>query len=183
VSDRSRAVRTAHGVTGLCRYYASIAAYLAWQRIRETSNTIRYRLARRDPLRVCLFTGRSIRLPRNDGGIGIELMSGIREPAATRYLQTFLRDDDVVIDIGANIGYYVAVERYAAPGAEIHAIEPVLANLSLLLENTPRQVKVYLCGVEGAEREGSLRKGGGESGAPSSLSRRTGILYAGGGPT
>jgi hypothetical protein len=24
----------------------------------------------------------------------------------------------------------------------------------------------YLCGVEGAERKGSLRKGGGESGAP-----------------
>ena len=44
-------------------------------------------------------------------------------------------------------------------------------------------ITVYLCGVEGAEREGSLRKGGGESGAPSSLSRRTGILYAGGGPT
>jgi hypothetical protein len=43
--------------------------------------------------------------------------------------------------------------------------------------------KFYLCGVKGAEREGSLRKGGGESGAPSSLSRRTGILYAGGGPT
>ncbi len=41
----------------------------------------------------------------------------------------------------------------------------------------------YLCGVEGAEREDSLRKGGGESGAPSSLSRRTGILYAGGGST
>ncbi len=42
---------------------------------------------------------------------------------------------------------------------------------------------IYLCGVEGAEREDSLRKGGGESGAPSSLSRRTGILYAGGGST
>jgi len=44
-------------------------------------------------------------------------------------------------------------------------------------------IQIYLCGVEGAEREGSLRKGGGESGAPSSLSRRTGILYAGGGST
>ncbi len=40
---------------------------------------------------------------------------------------------------------------------------------------------VYLCGVEGAEREGSLRKGGGESGAPSSLSRRTANLNVGGG--
>jgi hypothetical protein len=45
-----------------------------------------------------------------------------------------------------------------------------------------RAAVIYLCGVEGAEREGSLRKGGGESGAPSSLSHRTGILYAGGSP-
>ncbi|WP_332450109.1 nuclear transport factor 2 family protein [Methanoculleus sp.] len=41
----------------------------------------------------------------------------------------------------------------------------------------------YLCGVEGAEREGSLRKGGGESGAPSSLSRCAVILYDGEEPT
>ena len=40
----------------------------------------------------------------------------------------------------------------------------------------------YLCGVEGAEREGSLRKEGGESGAPSSLSPRTAHLNAIGGP-
>jgi hypothetical protein len=45
-----------------------------------------------------------------------------------------------------------------------------------------RSKQVYLCGVEGAEREGSLRKGGGESGAPSSLSHHTVILYAGGSP-
>jgi len=42
--------------------------------------------------------------------------------------------------------------------------------------------EIYLCGVEGAEREGSLRKGGGESGAPSSLSPRTAHLNAIGGP-
>ena len=41
---------------------------------------------------------------------------------------------------------------------------------------------LYLCGVEGAEREGSLRKDGGESGAPSSLSPRTAHLNAIGGP-
>ncbi len=40
----------------------------------------------------------------------------------------------------------------------------------------------YLFGVEGAEREGSLRKEGGESGAPSSLSPRTAHLNAIGGP-
>ena len=45
-----------------------------------------------------------------------------------------------------------------------------------------RTNNIYLCGVEGAEREGSLRKGGGESGAPSSLSPRTDIVYAGEGP-
>jgi len=46
----------------------------------------------------------------------------------------------------------------------------------------PEPGVLYLCGVEGAEREGSLRKGGGESGAPSSLSPRTAHLNAIGGP-
>ena len=50
------------------------------------------------------------------------------------------------------------------------------------IENLTQTEKLYLCGVEGAEREGSLRKGGGESGAPSSLSHHTVILYAGGSP-
>jgi len=42
-------------------------------------------------------------------------------------------------------------------------------------------VAIYLCGVEGAEWEGSLRKGGGESGAPPSLPPHAALLYAGGG--
>ena len=46
----------------------------------------------------------------------------------------------------------------------------------------PEPGVIYLCGVEGAEREGSLRKEGGESGAPSSLSPRTAHLNAIGGP-
>jgi hypothetical protein len=44
-------------------------------------------------------------------------------------------------------------------------------------------ITFYLCGVEGAEREGSLRKGGGGSGAPSSLSPCAAHLNAGGGST
>jgi len=54
--------------------------------------------------------------------------------------------------------------------------------LMALIEKYPHKIPFYLCGVEGAEREGSLRKGGGESGAPSSLSPRTAHLNAIGGP-
>jgi len=143
MSERTESVRAAHGLSGLSRYYASISLYLAWQRIRETINTARYRRAAPGPAEVRLFTGHSFRLPASDAGIGIELMSGIREPNATRYLATFLRNDDVILDIGANIGYYVAVERHTAPGASIHAIEPVPANLALLRQNAPPGVAVY----------------------------------------
>jgi len=52
----------------------------------------------------------------------------------------------------------------------------------LVMKTLTDQFSVYLCGVEGAEREGSLRKEGGESGAPSSLSPRTAHLNAIGGP-
>ena len=64
---------------------------------------------------------------------------------------------------------------------------PATTSLTLAVARQPNPneppILLYLCGVEGAEREDFLRKGGGESGAPSSLSRRTGILYAGGGST
>lgn len=143
MSERGRAVLAAHGPTGLCQYYASGALYRLVEQVLGLVNTLRYRWAASDPIEVHLFTGHSFRLPSGDAGIGIELMSGIREPNATRYLASFLRNDDVILDIGANIGYYVAVERHLAPGAPIHAVEPVPANLALLRQNAPPDVAVY----------------------------------------
>jgi len=140
---RSHYILKAHGIPGLCRYYTSLLLYTAYRRIQEERNAARYRRAGPAPIDTQLFTGSPFRLPSGDAGIGVELMSGIREPNATRYLATLLRNDDVILDIGANIGYYVAVERHFAPGASIHAIEPVPANLALLRQNAPSGVTIH----------------------------------------
>lgn len=143
MSERTELIKNAFGFTGLCRYYASISIYIGWRRIREAANRARYWIASKNDLKTRLFTGETFHLPKGDAGIGAELMSGIREPNATRYLMTHLEADEVIVDIGANIGYYVAVERHASPGAEIHAVEPVEANRGILRANAPKEVQIY----------------------------------------
>jgi MFS family permease len=83
----------------------------------------------------------------------------------------------LVAGLAALVAFVVHEARVKDPILDTHYFS---RNRPFVLINGA--VRVYLCGVEGAEREGSLRKGGGGSGAPSSLSHRTGILYAGGSP-
>lgn len=63
-------------------------------------------------------------------------VSDIREPVATDYLLKILKKGDRVVDLGANIGYYVTIESVVL-GEEGHiiAIEPDSKNLSILKKN------------------------------------------------
>jgi FkbM family methyltransferase len=61
-----------------------------------------------------------------------------REPICTDYLinSVALKEGDVVLDIGANIGYYVLVEsQLIGERGKIYAVEPVQSNFELLKEN------------------------------------------------
>lgn len=58
-----------------------------------------------------------------------------REKFSVEFLESFLKEDDVVIDIGANIGYYVLLEHRLAKKGEIFACEPVPFNRKLLERN------------------------------------------------
>ena len=63
---------------------------------------------------------------------------GAHEPVITRYVieQVRLADDDVALDIGANIGWYsVLLSRLSAPGARIYAFEPDVETFVLLQRN------------------------------------------------
>jgi FkbM family methyltransferase len=71
------------------------------------------------------------------GGIHRDLfIHGVREPWSTAIFKKELRRGDVVIDVGANIGYYVLIEA-SCVGREgkVYAIEPSLRNLKYLLSN------------------------------------------------
>lgn len=61
-----------------------------------------------------------------------------REPNCTNYLMHsgVLKEGDVVLDIGANIGYYVLIEsRLVGKTGKVYAVEPVRGNFELLEKN------------------------------------------------
>lgn len=83
---------------------------------------------------VCRIQGSLMVLDLNDKGIHRDLyLHGIREPQATRYLQSILRPDWVVVDIGANIGYYALQEARVVKS--VIAMEPTPASYDTLLHN------------------------------------------------
>jgi len=71
-----------------------------------------------------------------DKGISKELyLYGGREFFSTEFMKNYISKDDVVIDIGANIGYYALLEGKLARKGEIYCVEPVPANVHLLKKN------------------------------------------------
>jgi len=75
-------------------------------------------------------------LPSNEIGIVKDLLlHKTREPNSTKYFESLIQKDDIIIDIGANIGYYVILEAFAAHQGKIYAIEPVEHNMDMLYSN------------------------------------------------
>lgn len=78
--------------------------------------------------------GSKMKLDMSDQGIHRDLfLDGIREPVATKHLMGVLTKDDVVLDIGANIGYYVLIEAQLCK--KVYAVEPVPSNVIVLKDN------------------------------------------------
>ena len=69
-----------------------------------------------------------------DRGISREFaLYHVHEPIATEFMKGLLREGMVGIDIGANIGYYVLLEkRLVGSEGKVVAVEPAPRNLELL---------------------------------------------------
>jgi FkbM family methyltransferase len=78
-------------------------------------------------------------LSLNDRGIHRALfLRGKREQATTDYFLNdgVVKEGDLVLDIGANIGYYALMEsNLVGSTGKVYAVEPVSTNLKTLLEN------------------------------------------------
>ncbi len=77
-----------------------------------------------------------LRVDAHDEGIAAELaIDKMHEPYGTKILKSILRDDMTIIDIGANIGYYVMTEATTIKAKKILAIEPNPVNYDNLKAN------------------------------------------------
>lgn len=94
------------------------------------------------------------------------MQSGNFEPCETAVLRTLLRDSDVLINVGANIGYYCCLALQ--DGKSVVAFEPVVGNLHHLLSNLRHNgwdhaAEVYPIAL--ADRPGVVNIYGGGTGA------------------
>ncbi|MFA4669694.1 FkbM family methyltransferase [Pyrococcus kukulkanii] len=75
----------------------------------------------------------------DDEGLARELLyANIREREVVREVVNILRNNNIrtIIDIGANVGFYVLIEGYSSnKDATIYAIEPVMENFKVLKMN------------------------------------------------
>ena len=63
-------------------------------------------------------------------------LDGIREVESTKIIKNIIKPNDRILEIGANVGYYVLLEAKLLEGqGKIYAIEPVAENLNLLKRN------------------------------------------------
>lgn len=88
------------------------------------------------------------------------------EREETRLVSGLLKDIDTVVDVGANIGYYVCFAR--SQSKEVIAFEPIDTNVQLLLRNIAANewrdgIEVFPLAV--SDRTGIIRMFGGGTGA------------------
>lgn len=68
-----------------------------------------------------------------DSGICKELyLYRKREPFSTDFVKKIIKENEIVIDIGANIGYYALLEARLANKGKTYCIEPIPTNINLL---------------------------------------------------
>lgn len=85
---------------------------------------------------ISLEDGNKISVNLRDKGIAKELyLQKKREIFSSEFLRNFIKEDEVIIDIGANIGYYVIIESSILKNGKIYAIEPMPSNMELLEYN------------------------------------------------
>ncbi len=80
---------------------------------------------------------RNVKLDIKESNLQKQLaLDGIREVLATKEIKKILKKDDNILEIGANIGYFVILEaEIIGPKGIIYAIEPEKNNINLLKRN------------------------------------------------
>jgi FkbM family methyltransferase len=139
-------------------YFARAARYLWQQRVSRPETIVA-------PARYCGMRFEARTADRHARKLS---KYGIHEPVISAWIVEHLRlrSGDVVLDVGANIGWYsVLCDRMAEPGVAIFAFEPDPENAALLRRNIDSnhaaRVQVITSAVSDSEREATLHRFGG----------------------
>ena len=116
------------------------AIYFVLRRLNMFNEKLDYSLARRfnGGSRYCKIkvNGNLMYIDFNDEGISRQLyFHKKRERYSTDYMKEIVQEQDTIIDIGANSGYYALLESRLANKGKVYAIEPVPRNVWLLNQN------------------------------------------------
>lgn len=87
-------------------------------------------------------------------------INGVYEAFETQVLQNQIKPGDVVIDIGANIGYYTLIfARAVGPKGKVYAFEPDTTNFALLTKNIAKNgcKNVILVNKAVSDKTGTLK--------------------------
>lgn len=130
--------------------YMSLYVNFYWQ-----LDKLRYGVLRRyrQTAKIQILNSRYLmELNPHDRGLSRELcLYGFREPYTTNLMTTITKEDDIIIDIGANIGYYALLESKLAPNGLVYAIEPVGENFDYLKKNVDlnncTNAKLFKCAL------------------------------------
>ena len=113
------------GVLGTVGLLGRAASYMAAKHVLRRSHLVRH------------IHGYRLRLDLHDPGLSRDVaIRGTREEQLKHLLERELGPGNVVLDIGANIGYYTAmIGGIVGPSGRVYAMEPEPRNFALLQDN------------------------------------------------
>ncbi len=138
-------------------FFDHILHILAVGRYRTPFSELRY-LFLASKVRARLFNGISLVLPKSRAGIGKELLLyGIHEPTLTALYEELIEPGERIFELGANIGYYVAVaDAKLRSEVEFLAVEPdpdVFGTLKTNVEAMDAHIRLFELAVSDSTGE------------------------------
>ncbi len=106
--------------------------------------------------------GSKMYLDLDDHGLSRDLLAyGIREPFSTQVMKEALKPGQVVVDVGANIGYYALLEaKTVGEKGRVYCLEPAPENVEILRRNIAangyENIEVLHAAAGAASKEGKL---------------------------
>jgi len=122
---------------------------LLYQPLRKINNSLKRESERSEELIIRRVNNYKMWINKSGKGIHRDLrLNSIREPVSTEIVKSLLKKGDVVLEAGANIGYYTILEsKIIGKEGIVYAVEPVKENLKLLKKNIKlndlKNVKTY----------------------------------------